>query len=281
MKKLLNKGISFYIYILLYIVPLTLVFFVPFSWSMVGLFFLNYFIGMFFITAGYHRYFSHRSYKLARIPQFIMAFMAQASCQKGVLWWAANHRDHHLYSDTDKDLHSPVINNFWYSHVGWIFDPASQGYNKNKVKDLSKFPELRFLNTYFWVPVVTVGLVIFILGGISALVWGFLLTLVFLYQASYCVNSLAHVYGTKRFETGDESRNNWFLAIITLGEGWHNNHHYYMVSCRQGYKWWEIDMTYYLLKIFSWVGLVYDIKTFKSREKHRRQMETEAIVSNN
>ncbi|MCX6352505.1 MAG: fatty acid desaturase [Bacteroidetes bacterium] len=263
MKKLLKMGWAFYLYVLIYIVPLVLVFFVPFSWSMVGLFFLNYFIGMFFITAGYHRYFSHKSYKLARIPQFILAFMAQASCQKGVLWWAANHRHHHIYSDKDEDIHSPVKRGFWYSHIGWVFDPVTQGYNERQVADLSKFAELRFLNKYFWLPTVIVAAAILYFGGLSAFVWGYLITMIMLYQASYCVNSLAHVYGTKRFDTGDESRNNWILAIITLGEGWHNNHHHSMASVRQGYKWWEIDITFYILTIFSWIGIVKDMRPFK------------------
>jgi stearoyl-CoA desaturase (delta-9 desaturase) len=174
---------------------------------------MNYFIGMFFVTAGYHRYFSHRSYKLGRVAQFIMAWMAQASAQKGVLWWAANHRDHHTYSDTEKDLHSPVQKGFWYSHVGWIFTPEAQTYNPKRITDFSKYPELRFLNKYHWLPTVSIAALIFAIGGLPALAWGYLFTIICMYQASYSVNSLAHVFGTKRFETTDDSRNNWFLAF--------------------------------------------------------------------
>ena len=259
-----NRKLTFYIYILIHIVGIAALFLVPFSWKYVALFGINYFIGMFFITAGYHRYFSHRSYKLDRIPQFIMAFMTMASAQKGILWWAANHRDHHIYSDMEEDLHSPIQKGFWYSHIGWIFDPATQGYNPKKIADFGKYPELRFLDKYHWIPTLFFAILIFAIGGISALVWGYMLTLICLYQASYCVNSLAHVYGSRRFDTDDYSRNNLFIAIITLGEGWHNNHHHCKSSCRQGYKWWEIDMTFYLLTIFSWIGIVKDIRPFRA-----------------
>ncbi len=272
-----NRGITFYTYILIHIVGIAALFMVPFSWKYVALFGINYFFGMFFITAGYHRYFSHRSYKLDRIPQFIMAWMTMASAQKGILWWAANHRDHHIHSDEEEDLHSPVLKGFWYSHIGWIFDPATQGYNPKKIADFGKYPELRFLDKYYWLPTLSFAILIFAIGGISAFVWGYLLTIICLYQASYCVNSLAHVYGTRRFETDDHSRNNVFLAIITLGEGWHNNHHHCKSSCRQGYKWWEIDMTFYLLTILSWVGIVKDIRPF--RAENTKGVVVEAVGS--
>jgi stearoyl-CoA desaturase (delta-9 desaturase) len=259
-----KRTVTFYLYIVINILGVVALFFVPFSWKYVALFAINYFFGMFFITAGYHRYFSHRSYKLARVPQFIMAWMCMASAQKGILWWAANHRDHHIHSDEEEDLHSPVQKGFWYSHMGWIFDPKTQGYNAKKIADFGKYPELRFLDKYHWIPTLSVAITIFALGGISALVWGYMFTLLCLYQASYCVNSLAHVYGSRRFETTDHSRNNVWLAIITLGEGWHNNHHHCKSSCRQGYKWWEIDMTFYLLTILSWVGIVKDIRPFRA-----------------
>jgi stearoyl-CoA desaturase (delta-9 desaturase) len=190
--------------------------------------------------------------------------MAQASAQKGILWWAANHRDHHIHSDEEEDLHSPVLRGFWYSHMGWIFDPSTQGYNPRKVADFGKFPELRFLDKHHWIPTASIGILIFALGGLSAFVWGYLFTIICLYQASYCVNSLAHVYGSRRFETTDHSRNNFWLAVITLGEGWHNNHHHCKSSCRQGYKWYEIDMTFYLLTVLSWVGIVKDIRPFRA-----------------
>jgi stearoyl-CoA desaturase (Delta-9 desaturase) len=269
-----HRTVTFYLYILIHIIGITALFFVPFSWKYLVLFVVNYFFGMFFITAGYHRYFSHRSYKLGRVPQFIMAWMTMASAQKGILWWAANHRDHHIYSDREQDLHSPVLKGFWYSHMGWIFDPATQGYNPKKIADFGKYPELRFLDKHHWIPTAFFAILIFAIGGLSAFVWGYLFTIICLYQASYCVNSLAHVYGSRRFETTDHSRNNFWLAIITLGEGWHNNHHHCKSSCRQGYKWYEIDMTFYLLTALSWVGIVKDIRPF--RAENTKGVEVEA-----
>lgn len=268
-----TRGVIFYLYWLMHVLGIGLLFFVEFSWQVVVLFVVNYFVGMFFVTAGYHRYFSHRSYQLKRIPQFILAWCAQISAQKGVLWWAANHRDHHLHSDTEEDLHSPVQFGFWYSHMGWIFDDRSKGYNAKKIQDFSKFPELRWLNKYHWVPTLTTAILmpaffaVVKVPGINpwnAFAWGYLLAIICMYQASYSVNSLLHVYGTRRFETDDASRNNWFIAIFTMGEGWHNNHHYCKSSCRQGYKWWEYDLTYYGIKMLSWVGIVKNIKPFRA-----------------
>ena len=290
-----NRTVTFYLYILIHILGITALFLVPFSWKYVALFGINYFFGMFFVTAGYHRYFSHRSYKLGRIPQFIMAWMTMASAQKGILWWAANHRDHHIYSDKEEDLHSPILRGFWYSHIGWIFDPSTQGYNPKKIADFGKFPELRFLDKYHWIPTAFFAILIFVVGGLlglrhpsatlsttqvffssaaSAFVWGYLLALICMYQASYSINSLAHVFGSRRFETTDHSRNNFFLAIITMGEGWHNNHHHCKSSCRQGYKWYEIDMTFYMLTLLSWVGFVKDIRPF--RAENTKGIEVEA-----
>jgi stearoyl-CoA desaturase (delta-9 desaturase) len=281
-----HKTVTFYLYILIHILGIAALFFVPFSWKYVALFVINYTFGMIFVTAGYHRYFSHRSYKLGRVPQFIMAWMTMASAQKGILWWAANHRDHHIHSDEEADLHSPIVKGFWYSHMGWIFDPATQGYNPKKIADFGKYPELRFLDKHHWIPTAFFALLIYSVGGLlgvlhnhsasvssshafftsgaSAFVWGYLLALICMYQASYSINSLAHVYGSRRFETTDHSRNNFWLALITMGEGWHNNHHYCKSSCRQGYKWYEIDVTFYFLTVLSWVGFVKEIRPFRA-----------------
>ena len=267
-------------YAAIHVVAITAIFFLPFTWAILIQFVITYFTLMFFITAGYHRYFSHRAYQLGRVPQFILAWLCQASAQKGVLWWAANHRHHHVHSDTDLDIHSPVKRGFWYSHIGWVFDPATFGYNEKTVKDLSSFPELRFINKYHYLPTISFALVVFLVGGFTypgtegfvfgafrGLVWGYALVLLCTYQVSYCVNSLAHVFGSKRFETGDESRNNWFLAILTNGEGWHNNHHYCKGAARQGIRWYEIDMTYYVIYVFSLLGIVKNIRPF--REENR------------
>jgi stearoyl-CoA desaturase (Delta-9 desaturase) len=236
------------------------IFFVPFHWYWPVLAVAFYAIRMVIVTAGYHRYFSHRSYKLNRFWQFVMAFAAQSSGQKGVLWWAANHRHHHRYSDQAEDIHSPIWKGIWYSHVGWILSKEYEEYDARSVQDFGKYPELRWLNKYHWVPIATLGTAIALLGGVGAFFWVFVLSTVMLYHGSFCINSLAHIWGWRRFETPDRSRNNFILALITMGEGWHNNHHQYMYSCRQGMRWWEVDITFYSLKVLNWLGIVRQIR---------------------
>lgn len=233
-----------------------------------------YFTRMFFVTAGYHRYFSHRTFKTSRIGQFILAFLAQTSAQKGILWWSAHHRIHHKHSDTENDPHSRKVFGFWHAHVGWLMSPESDETKRELVKDLAKFPELRWLDRYYLIPPVMLAVVVMMLGGIvnggsvqamfsagtSTLLIGFFLSTVLLYHGTFAINSVMHWLGKPRYDTGDESKNSFWLAMISLGEGWHNNHHYYQSSTRQGFFWWEIDVTYYLLRIASWFGLVWDLR---------------------
>jgi stearoyl-CoA desaturase (delta-9 desaturase) len=216
---------------------------------------------MFGIGAGYHRYFSHRSYSTGRFLQFILAFLAQSSAQKSVLWWAAKHRHHHLHSDTQQDVHSPRHKGFVYSHLGWVFSRKHDATDLVKVADLSSFPELRWLHKFEVMPAAVLAVLCFLIAGWSGLVIGFLWSTVLVYHATFCINSLAHVHGRKRYVTGDDSRNNWLLAFFTLGEGWHNNHHAYQSSARQGFRWWEIDVTFYVLKALSLVGIVWDLRS--------------------
>jgi stearoyl-CoA desaturase (delta-9 desaturase) len=218
-----------------------------------------YVVRMFAITAGYHRYFSHRSFKTSRLGQFLFAFVAMSSTQKSVLWWAALHRHHHRHSDQEDDIHSPVHRSFFYSHVGWIFDKKHNETRLDEVPDLAKYPELRFLDRHQLIPTILLALVCFLIDGGPGLVIGFFASTAVLYHGTFFINSLAHVHGKQRYVTGDDSRNNWWLAIITLGEGWHNNHHAYQRSTRQGFRWYEFDPTYYALKAMSWVGLVWDL----------------------
>jgi stearoyl-CoA desaturase (delta-9 desaturase) len=216
---------------------------------------------MFGVVAGYHRYFSHRAFATSRSLQLVLALLAQSSAQKSVLWWAAKHRHHHLHSDTAQDVHSPVRKGFLYSHLGWIFDRQHDQADLTKVADLTRWPELMWLHRFELLPAAALALLSFLMAGWSGLVVGFLWSTVLVYHATFCINSLAHVRGSKRYVTGDESRNNWLLAILTLGEGWHNNHHAYQCSIRQGYRWWEIDLAYYVLKAMSWLRLIWDLKT--------------------
>lgn len=221
-----------------------------------------YYVRMFGVTAGYHRYFSHRTFKTSRLGQFLLAFLAQSSAQQGVLWWAARHRHHHKYSDMPNDVHSPRHHGLLYAHVGWIFDRRNfeSAADLERVKDLSKYPELVWLNKHKYLPPALVGLVVWLIGGWPSLVVGFLWSTVLLWHGTFTINSLSHGWGRRRFYTGDDSRNNWILSLVTLGEGWHNNHHYFQSSVRQGFRWYEIDITYYVLKALSWLGLVWDIR---------------------
>src|ERR1700733_8730294 len=222
----------------------------------------SYYLRMFGVTGGYHRYFSHRSYKLNRFWQFWLAVLAQTSGQKGALWWAGHHRDHHLNSDRKEDLHSPVHEGFWWSHVGWILSDEYDDYDPRRIADFSKYPELRWLDKYHLAPTVPYAVAIYLLGGWPAFVWGFVVSTVILYHGTFLINSLAHIWGSRRFPTPDESRNNFWLALVTLGEGWHNNHHYFMSSVRQGIRWWEVDGTYYVLRALSWVGIARELGPF-------------------
>ena len=222
--------------------------------------FALYFIRMFAITGGYHRYFSHRTYKTSRWFQFILAFIAETSSQKGALWWAAHHRTHHKESDTVNDVHSPIRRSFWYSHIGWLYELENDYTDYEKVADLAKYPELVFLNKNWLIPPIVLGVLVWLWLGWSGLFVGFCLSTVILWHGTFTINSLSHLFGYQDYYTGDYSRNNWWLAIITLGEGWHNNHHFYQSSTRQGFKWWQYDITYYILKVMSWVGLVWDLR---------------------
>lgn len=215
---------------------------------------------IFGITAGYHRYFAHRAFKTSRGFQFLLGFLAESSLQSGLIWWASKHRDHHRYVDTPKDAHSPREYGFWFSHLGWIFNTRAQSPDLSNVPDITRYPELVWLDKYHWLPGTLMGLTVWWFAGWSGLVVGFFLSTVLVWHSTFAINSLAHVYGKQRYLTGDDSRNNWWLALLTFGEGWHNNHHYYMSSVRQGFYWWEIDITFYLLKALSWCGLVWDLK---------------------
>ena len=237
---------------------------VPFSLGMIAWLVGSYYLRMFGVTGGYHRYFSHRSYKLNRFWQFSLAFLAQTSGQKGALWWAAHHRDHHLYSDRKEDLHSPVHEGFWWSHLGWILSDEYDHYDPKRIADLVKYPELRWLDRFHLVPTVIYAVAIYLIGGWDAFVWGYLVATVALYHGTFLINSLAHIWGTRRFPTPDESRNNFWLALVTMGEGWHNNHHHFMSSVRQGIRWWEIDLTYYVLIVLSWLGIARELRPFRN-----------------
>ncbi|MEQ1369791.1 acyl-CoA desaturase [Acinetobacter schindleri] len=253
------------------------VFWVGVSWFALGFMLLFYLIRMFSITAFFHRYLSHKTFQTSRPVQFLFVLIGTMSAQRGPLWWAAHHRYHHRYTDTLQDPHSSA-HGFWYSHVGWFLNEYNFATRKEVIKDWLKYPELIWLDRFSLIVVLLTAGGIYVLGewlaitwpqlgtsGLQLLVWGFVVSTVLLIHATLCINSLAHHYGSRDFDTDDQSRNNLFLSIITLGEGWHNNHHYYAGSTRQGFYGWQIDVTYYLLKIMSWLGIVWDLKPIPAR----------------
>jgi stearoyl-CoA desaturase (delta-9 desaturase) len=246
---------------LLHVVALVTPFFVGITWGDVALCIFMYYLRMFGITAGYHRYFSHRAYKTGRIFQFLLAFLGTTAMQKGVLWWAAHHRKHHKYSDQPEDIHSPVQNTLYWAHVGWILSRRYDATDWARIQDFAKYPELRWLNKYYVLPPMFGGFLLYLYNGWAGFVWGGLVSSVLLWHGTFTINSLSHVWGSRRYKTTDDSRNNPVLAMITMGEGWHNNHHYYQSTANQGFFWWEVDLSYYILRALSVFGIVWDLRT--------------------
>jgi stearoyl-CoA desaturase (delta-9 desaturase) len=218
-----------------------------------------YLLRMLAITAGYHRYFSHRTYSMSRPLVFLVGFVGTMAAQRGPLWWAAHHRNHHKYADTERDPHSPM-RGFWWSHVGWILSGKYSHPDYSVVDDLTKYPELVFINRHDWIGPWVLGVSCFLFAGWSGLVVGFLASTIVVWHCTFSINSLSHVVGKRRYATPDTSRNSWWLAVFTLGEGWHNNHHHFPRSVRQGFYWWELDVGYAFLRTLSWFRIVTDLK---------------------
>jgi stearoyl-CoA desaturase (delta-9 desaturase) len=234
-------------------------FFVTVTWQDWVLCAVLYVIRMFFITAGYHRYFSHRSYRMGRVAQFLMAVGGTTAVQKGPLWWASHHRLHHRFTDLDDDVHSPR-DGFWWSHVGWILSTKYKDTDLTTIKDFAAYPELRLVERFAWVGPWVLALTCLAIGGWGGLVIGFFLSTVLLWHGTFLVNSMAHLVGRRRYATPDTSRNSMIIALVTGGEGWHNNHHYLPASARQGFTWWEIDPTWYALRALAAIRVVRDLK---------------------
>jgi len=249
------------------------VFWVGFSWTAFTVAVFLYALRVFSLTAFYHRYFSHRAFKTSRLGQFLFGVLGCLAIQRGPLWWAAHHRRHHTESDTHADPHSPVQHGFWWSHMGWFLTPAALPTHLKRIPDLARYPELRFLNRFDLVIPILLGVSLYFLGeslhhhypalgttGWQLFVWGFCLSTVCVYHVTFLINSLAHTFGRRVYATADDSRNNVWLAVVTFGEGWHNNHHHYPASARQGFHWWQIDISYGILVGLSWLGIVWDLK---------------------
>jgi stearoyl-CoA desaturase (delta-9 desaturase) len=264
-----------------------LIFFVPFSWGLIGLWAVSHFLRAIGLTLAFHRYFAHRSFQMNRVARFVWAFIGTAAMQKGPLWWAGHHVNHHRYADRDGDPHSPMVSGVYYAHVGWFLNDAKHDRlpaSNPVMRDFSKAPEIVWLNTNFWLPPLLLAIVMFLVGGMPWLIWGFCLPTMTLAHATFAINTVNHMFGSRRFETIDESRNNALTAFFAVGEGWHNNHHRYQRSARNGFYWWEFDATWYVIRLMQMVGLVWDVKTVPERiyeearvAKARRA--TQSIVS--
>jgi stearoyl-CoA desaturase (delta-9 desaturase) len=261
---------------------------VGWSWAAVMVALVLYIIRMFAITGFYHRYFSHKAFKANRFWQFVFGVVGNASVQRGPLWWAAHHRHHHLYTDQEQDVHSPSRHGFWWSHIGWLTSRANFPTKYKFIAEWARYPELRWLNRFDTVVPILLVLTLYFFGeilkrfapqletnGMQLVIWGFFISTVVLLHATVTINSFDHMYGSRRYNTPDTSRNNALLALITLGEGWHNNHHHYAVSARQGFFWWEIDITYYLLVFMSWLGIVRDLRPVPKHVLHKNKIIAE------
>ena len=271
-------------YIIIHLSLISL-FFVGVSEIAIAIFLIMYGIRMFAITGFYHRYFSHKTFKTSRIMQFIFAIVGASAVQRGPIWWAAHHREHHMHSDTINDKHSPKAHSFFWSHTGWFLTKANFLTHTKMVKELSRFPELRLIDRFDIIIPIATCISLYFLGdfllvnhpslntsGLQLLSWGFVLSTVILYHSTFLVNSVAHLWGTTRYDTKDESKNNFLIALLTFGEGWHNNHHHYPGSAKQGFYWWEVDLTYYLLKLMSALGLIWDIRTVSSNIRDSKKI---------
>jgi stearoyl-CoA desaturase (Delta-9 desaturase) len=249
------------------------IFFTPAGWSAILIFLTTYTLHVFALTAGYHRYFSHKTYKTSRTFQFLMALLGTTAAQRDPLWWASHHRLHHQYADTEEDPHSPIRRGFWWAHLGWVMRRECMETRFDRIKDFAKYPELRWLNRHPYLPAILFALLLYSLGaglekaapqwgasGTQFLFYGFFLSTIAVYHVTFSINSILHMYGKRPYHTADQSRNNWPIALLTMGEGWHNNHHRYALSTRQGFKWWQLDLSYLILRGLQALHIVWEIR---------------------
>ena len=268
-----RMGLTYFLVMLYFHIGAVFVFQVGFSWAAFSIFFLSYIMKGLGVTMGYHRYFAHRAFKATRWFQFLMGFFGTQAIQGGVLWWASHHRGHHQHSDQEDDLHSPITHSTFHSHLGWMWSRDCFKPTKHKLLDFARFPEIKFLNKYYPLLIILQGFFFYFLGeflayaypslgttGSQVFVWGYLLATVCMWHITFSINSVCHLFGKKRYKSNDESRNNWLFGILAFGEGWHNNHHKYGWSARNGFYWWEWDPTWYALKILEKLGIVWDLK---------------------
>jgi stearoyl-CoA desaturase (delta-9 desaturase) len=261
-----------------------LVFFVPFTWGLVGLWAASHFLRAIGLTLAFHRYFAHRAFQMNRAARFVWTAIGTAAMQKGPLWWAGHHVNHHRFADREGDPHSPAVSGVYYAHVGWFLNDARHQRveaNNPVLRDFSTVPEIAFLDKYFFLPPLALAIAMFAAGGMTWLVWGFCLPTVTLAHATFAINTINHMFGSRRFDTIDESRNNAVTAFFAVGEGWHNNHHRYQRAARNGFYWWEFDITWYVIRLMGALGLAWDIQPVPRRiyEEARAAKERRAAQS--
>jgi stearoyl-CoA desaturase (delta-9 desaturase) len=245
-----------------------LVFFVPFRWPYLALWAASHFLRGMGLTLAYHRYYAHRAFQMNRAARFFWTAVGVAAMQKGPLWWAGHHVYHHKYADRDGDPHSPKVSGFYYAHLGWFLNDSRHHKvdPKNPVlRDFGHVPEIRWLEQFNVVPPILLAAALYLYGGLPWLVWGFCLPTTTLAHATFAINTVNHLFGTRRFQTADDSTNNAFTAFFAVGEGWHNNHHRYQRAARNGFYWWEYDPTYYVIWLMSKIGLAWDVQGVPDR----------------
>lgn len=272
----------------MHVAAITMVIMSGFSWVALLACVFMYYARMFGITGGFHRYFAHRTYKTSRWFQFVLAWLGTSATQLGPIWWAGHHRDHHKFSDTEKDVHSPVQRGFWWAHIGWLWADRFNVTKYENMKDFDKYPEMKWINTYYFIPPIVTAFMMYGLGwvlnawypglgtsGFQMLAWGFFASTVLLYHGTFLVNSATHIVGKRVYPTSDNSKNSMWISLLTMGEGWHNNHHYFPSSESQGLEWWQIDMSHYIITMLSWVGVVWDIKRIPRRLVEERKIKNQ------
>jgi len=245
-----------------------LVFAVPFRWAYVALWAGAHFVRAVGLTLAFHRYYAHRAFKMGRVTRFLWTFIGTAAMQKGPLWWAGHHVNHHKFADREGDPHSPMVSGVYYAHLGWFLNDTK--YDRVEatnpvIRDFSTVPEIAFLDRFFGVPPLMMAIALYLAGGMPWVVWGFCLPTMTLAHATFAINSINHMFGSRRFETVDESRNNPLTAFFAAGEGWHNNHHRFQRAARNGFYWWEFDITWYVIRLMKAVGLAWDVQPVPKR----------------
>jgi stearoyl-CoA desaturase (Delta-9 desaturase) len=260
-----------------------LVFAVPFRWAFVAMWAASHFVRAVGLTLAFHRYYAHRAFKMNRVARFVWTLIGTAAMQKGPLWWAGHHVNHHRFADREGDPHSPMVSGFYYAHIGWFLNDARHDKlepTNPVVRDFSKAPEIKWLDTFYVVPPLLFALALYALGGLPWLIWGFCVPTTTLAHATFAINTVNHMFGSRRFETVDESRNNPLTALFAVGEGWHNNHHRYQRAARNGFYWWEVDLTWYVIRAMAAVGLVWDVQAVPKRiYAEAREVKAKRAVS--